>query len=83
MAKTKIDIYQKEDGFWVGRELKNGKMAAGSYHITGEDIMTMFSTLFKDFCDEQHQNQMLMQDAGGQLFVAMKVPAKKRAGEAE
>jgi hypothetical protein len=78
MAIMKIDIYQKEDGFWVGRELKNGQMAAGSYHITGEDIMTMFTTLFMDFCNEQKQDKLLMQDASGQLFVTAKVPANRQ-----
>jgi len=38
-----IDIYQLNDGFWVGKQKKDGTMAKGAYHITGEDIMTMFT----------------------------------------
>ena len=78
-----LDIFQQEDGFYVGRMCKNGKPAKGAYKLTGNDIMTMFTKFFNDYCEESGQKQMLMQDAAGQLFVAMKVPAKVQAGETE
>lgn len=76
------DIYQMEDGFYVGRMCKNGKMAKGAYKLTGGDIMTMFAQFFDDYCNESGQKQMLMQNADGQFIVTMKVPAKD-AGEAK
>ena len=82
MAKTQIDIYQKKDGFWVGRMLKNGQMAAGSYHITDEDIMTMFSTVYERCVAETGEQKMLMKTADGSLLVTLKVPVAK-TGEAE
>ena len=84
MAKTEqLDIFQLEDGFYVGRKLKNGKLGKGAYKISGQDIMTMFTQFFDDFCRETGKPQLAMQDANGQLFVTAKVPAKKEAGEAE
>ena len=77
-----LDIFQEEDGFYVGRKLKNGKMAKGAYKLTGEDIMTMFTQFFEDCCRESGQQKMIMKSADGQFFVTMKVPAKD-AGEAK
>ena len=82
MTNSQIDIFQQKDGFYVGRMLKNGKMAKGAYKLTGEDIMTMYAQFFADFCKESGQQQMLMKTGDGQLLVTMKVPAKE-AGEAK
>ena len=77
MEKTApLDIYQQEDGFYVGRKLKNGNFGRTVYKLTGDDIMTMFTKFFNDYCEESGQKQMLMQSGDGQLFVAIKVPAK-------
>ena len=81
MTNSQIDIFQQEDGFYVGRKCKNGKLAKGAYKLTGEDIMTMFTQFFTDYCKESGQQQLIMKDGNGQLFVTMKVPAKD-AGEA-
>lgn len=82
MANSQIDIFKQEDGFYVGRMLKNGRMAKGAYKLTGEDIMTMFTEFFEDYCRESGGQQLLMQAGDGTLFVTMKVPAKE-AGEAK
>lgn len=76
-----IDIYQLNDGFWVGKQKKDGTMAKGAYHITGEDIMTMFAQFFNDYSSESGQKQLLMQTGDGQMLVTMTIPAKE-AGEA-
>jgi len=81
MANLQLDIFQLEDGFYVGRKLKNGKLGKGAYKLTGQDIMTMFTQFFEDFCRETGKTQLAMQSGDGQLFVTAKVPAKK-AGEA-
>ena len=80
---AQLDIYQQEDGFYVGRRLKSGKLAKGAYKVTGQDIMTMFTQFFTDFCQETGKTQLAMQDASGQLFVTSRVPARKEAGEAK
>ena len=80
-----MDIFRMDDGFYVGTLLENRKkptMAKGAYKLKGEDIMTMFTQFFTDYCQDSGKTQLLMQDADGQLFVTMKVPAKK-AGEAK
>ena len=79
MTKT-LDIFQQEDGFYVGRKCKNGKPAKGAYKLTGGDIMTMFTKFFTDYCDDTHTGQLVMEDGQGHVFVTMKVPAKD-AGE--
>lgn len=78
MANKVLDIFQKNDGFWVGSEKKNGCMAKGSYHITGEDIMTMFTTLYKDFCQQQGSEQFVMKDGDGTIIVATKINTESR-----
>ena len=82
MKNEVLDIYEMKDGFYVGRQLKNGKMAKGSYKLTGGDIMTMFTKFFDDYSRENGQKQLLMKTGDGQLVVTMKVPAKE-AGEAK
>lgn len=74
--KKKIELYQRDDGFYAGRELKDGRMSADTYKVTAEDIMTMFTEFFQDYCQETNQKQLLMQDAKGRLFVTMLVPEK-------
>lgn len=83
MAQS-LDIFQTEDGFFVGRRVKNRKkltLAKGAYKLTGQDIMTMFTRFFDDFCRETGKTQLAMESGDGQLFVTAKVPAKD-AGEA-
>ena len=83
MANSQLDIFQLEDGFYVGRKLKNGKLGKGSYKLTGQDIMTMFTKFFTDYCDDTHKTQLAMRDASGQLFVTAKVLEPNKAkGEA-
>lgn len=76
-----IDIFHTEDGFFVGRQCKNGKPAKGAYKLTGGDIMTMFSKFFTDYCADTNNDKLVMADENGNMFVTMKVPAK--AGEAK
>ncbi len=77
-----IELFRRDDGFYAGRELKGGKLSADAHKVTAEEIMTMFTEFFQDYCEESGKDQLLMQDASGQLFVTMKVPAGK-AGEAK
>ena len=81
MAKNDIEIYMMADGFWAGHMKKDGTLAAGAYRLTGEDIMTMFTSFFTDYCRETGSQRLLMQDAEGALFVTMKVP--RGGGQAE
>ena len=74
MAKNDIEIYLQADGFYAGHMKKDGTLAAGAYKITGEDIMTMFTSFFLDYCKETGGQKLLMQDSTGALFVTMKVP---------
>ena len=84
MAQTvQLDIFQLEDGFYVGRRLKGGKLGKGAYKLTAQDIMTMFTQFFEDFCRETGKTQLAMQSGDGELFVTAKVPPSgKRRGRA-
>lgn len=85
MANSQLDIFQLEDGFYVGRRVMNRKkltLAKGAYKLTGQDIMTMFTQFFDDFCRDSGKTQLAMRSGDGQLFVTAKVPAKD-AGEAK
>ena len=77
MEKKKIEMYRRDDGFYAARELKNGELSADAHKVTGEEIMTMFTESFGDYCRETGQTKLLMQDAQGRLFVTMRVPSDR------
>lgn len=78
MEKKKIEMYRRDDGFYAARELKNGELSADAHKVTGEEIMTMFTEFFGDYCRETGQTKLLMQDAQGRLFVTVRLEKKKR-----
>jgi len=82
MKQKKIELYRRADGFWAARELKDGSLSADAHKVSAEEIMTMFTEFFCDYCAETGQSKLLMQDASGGLFVTMRVePNKKQAGK--
>ncbi len=86
MEKKMIEMYRRDDGFYAARELKNGCLSTDAHKVTAEEIMTMFTEFFGDYCRETGQSKLLMQDAKGQLFVTMRVPKQtadaKASGDA-
>lgn len=78
----KIEIFEKKDGFYAGRQLKSGEMAKGNYRITDYDIMTMFTTLFENYVAQTGEPKMFMRDSDGNVFVTVKVPVRQDNGDA-
>ena len=76
-----IELYLQPDGFWCGRRLKNGKMSKHSHCISEEEIATMFSTFMNAYCAETGQDKLLLKDAIGQGFLAVKL--KTESGETQ
>lgn len=74
--KKEIEMFRRADGFYAGRELKDGGLSADAHKVTAEEIMTMFTEFFVDYCTETGQTKLLMQDASGGLFVTMRVEQK-------
>jgi hypothetical protein len=71
-----LEIFRMSDGFWAGHQTADKKrMKAGAHKITADEIMTMFTEFFTDYCKETGESKLLMQDASGGLFVTMRVPA--------
>lgn len=79
--KKEIELYRRDDGFYAGRQLKDGSLSADAHKVTGEEIMTMFTEFFGDYCRETGQTKLLMQDAEGRLFVTMRVEQKKASSD--
>ena len=77
MAKTRIEIYDMEDGFWAGHRKKDGKMADGAYRLTDEDIMTMFTKLVNRKLDETGEDRFLMRDSEGNLFATARAAVRR------
>ena len=77
--KKEIELYRRDDGFYAGRQLKDGGLSADAHKVTAEEIMTMFTEFFGDYCRETGESKLLMQDAEGRLFVTMRVEQKKPA----
>ena len=78
MKQKEIELFRRDDGFYAGRELKGGGLSADAHKVSAEEIMTMFTEFFTDYCRETGQTKLLMQDAEGQLFVTMRVPNGKK-----
>ena len=76
MAKE-IEIYEEKDGFWAGTKKKDGTYAAGAHRMTDEEIMTMFTRFFSNYCEENGDEKLLMKDSEGQYFAAVRVRMEK------
>ena len=69
-----LELFRMSDGFWAGHQTADGKrMKAGAHKITAEEIMTMFTEFFTDYCKETGESKLIMQDGEGRLFVTMQV----------
>lgn len=77
MKQKEIELYRRDDGFYAAREKKDGSLSADKHKVTAEEIMTMFTEFFGDYCAETGQTKLLMQDAEGRLFVTMRVEPQK------
>ena len=77
MKQKEIELYRRDDGFWAAREKKDGSLSADAHKVTAEEIMTMFTEFFGDYCRETGQTKLLMQDAEGRMFVTMRIEPKK------
>ena len=74
-----LELFRMSDGFWAGHQTADGKrMKAGAHKITAEEIMTMFTEFFTDYCKEAEESKFIMQDGNGKLFVTMQVPDKQK-----
>ena len=76
MKQKEIELYRRDDGFYAARQLKDGSLSADAHKVTAEEIMTMFTEFFGDYCRETGQTKLLMQDAEGRMFVTMRVQPK-------
>ena len=53
MAKVSLQDYEFlrcEDGFYLGRALKNGSISKDARKVSNEEIIEMFSGLLQDYC---------------------------------
>ena len=71
MKQKEIELYRRDDGFYAVRELNGGGLSADAHKVTGEEIMTMFTEFFQDYCKETGESKLIMQDGDGKLFVTM------------
>ncbi len=78
MKQKEIELYRRDDGFYAGRELKGGGLSADAHKVSGEEIMTMFTEFFTDYCKESEESKLIMMDGDGKLFVTMQVPDKQK-----
>jgi len=76
MKQKEIELYRRDDGFYAARQLKDGSLSADAHKVTAEEIMTMFTEFFGDYCRETGDQKLLMQDAQGGLFVTMRIEKK-------
>lgn len=71
------DIYQEEDGFWIGAKKKDGTFTKGSRKLTAEEILTIYTTFFNDYCEEQKTDMLVMEDSNKEIIVTKKIKNEK------
>lgn len=80
---NEIELFLEKDGFYAGRKMKNGKMAAGSHKITEDEIIIMFASLLRVFAKKTDGDTMVVQGDDGMAMIAKLVPLKKAEQPAE
>lgn len=56
MAKAKQQLVISDDGFFVGRVLKDGSISADAYHISDAEIVAMFENYLTRYCFTKQKN---------------------------
>ena len=74
MAKVSLQDYEFlrcEDGFYLGRPLKNGKISKDSRKVTNSEIIQMFSEILQDYC--LSQKKPLVLERNGKPFIQAQI----------
>ena len=73
MAKTLQDyeFLVCEDGFYLGRALKNGSISKDARKITKEEIIQLFSEILQDYC--LRTGQPLVIERNGKPFIQAQI----------
>ena len=79
MKQKEIELYRRADGFWAGREKKDGSLSADAHKVTAEEIMTMFTQFFTDYTQETGENRLLMKAADGTYFAAVRLKPREES----
>jgi hypothetical protein len=67
------DIYQEEDGIYIGAKKKDGTFAKGARKLTAEEILTIYTTFFNDYCEEQKTDMLVMEDSNKDIIVTKRI----------
>lgn len=59
MAKTEQKLLKSNDGFYVGRVLKNGELSKDAYKISDTEIALMFESYLRSYCERNNTNILL------------------------
>ena len=74
MAKPMLDNYEFlrcEDGFYLGRALKNGSISKDARKVSNEEIIQMFSELLQDYC-LTHKKPLVL-ERNGKPFIQAQI----------
>ena len=74
MAKTSLQDYEFlrcEDGFYLARALKNGKISKDARKVTEKAIIYLFSELLQDYC--LSQKKPLVLERNGKPFIQAQI----------
>lgn len=66
MAQQKL--LKGDDGFYVGRVLKNGSLSKDAYHISNHEIARMFEDYLRDYCKRNKTNILLAYRKGRLVY---------------
>ena len=66
MAEQKL--LKSNDGFYVGRVLKNGGLSKDAYHISNHEIARMFEDYLRDYCERNNTNILLAYRKGRLVY---------------
>ena len=76
MPQPYIDLFLRQDGFYAGRQLKNGSLGKGAKRIEESEILTMFAQLLSAYHAKTGNDALTMKDGNGRIIVAKYLPTE-------
>lgn len=69
MAEQKL--LKGNDGFYVGRVLKNGQLSKDTYKISDTEIALMFGDYLRRYCERNNTNVLMAYRRGKMAYEAL------------
>lgn len=74
--KAGIEIFLKNDGFYVGYVTKSGRLNRNARKITNEEVVNMFAAFFRNYCEQNEKDYIVVDGNNDFKFYAKRLPTE-------